>query len=127
MIGGVSRDYANVTDRRSAPGLRRFGQSITSDPSGSPVGANAMRSILAFTLASILASALLLTMSDSAGAAAVRHSRPRQTIIGPGQHVVAPPSQDMNRPGVRVAPPGWSDEDTRRWLDDKSLPGLNAG
>jgi hypothetical protein len=123
MIGGVSRDYANVTDRQSAPGLRRFGRSITSDPNGSPVGANAMRSILA----SILASALLLTMWDSAGAAAMRHSRPRQTIIGPGQHVATPPSQDINRPGVRVAPPGWSDEDTRRWLDDKSLPGLNAG
>jgi hypothetical protein len=82
-----------------------------------------MRSILA----SIFASALLLTMWNSASAAAAHHSRPRQAVIGPGQHVAAPPSQDMNRAGVRVAPPGWSDEDTRRWLDDKSLPGLNAG
>jgi hypothetical protein len=80
-----------------------------------------------YILASIFASALLLTMWDSAGAAAAHHSRARQVIIGPGQRVGAPPSQDINGSGVRVAPPGWSDEDTRRWLDDKSLPGLNAG
>jgi len=82
-----------------------------------------MRSILA----SILALGLLLTMWDSAGAAAAHHSRARQVIIGPGQHVIVPPGQGVTAPAVRVAPPGWSDEDTRRWLDDKSLPGLNAG
>jgi hypothetical protein len=76
---------------------------------------------------SILALGLLLMTCASADAAAAHHSRSRQVIIGPGQHVAVPPSQDMTGSGVRLAPPGWSDEDTRRWLDDKSQPGLNAG
>ena len=76
---------------------------------------------------SILALGLLLIICDSADAAAAHHSRPRQVIVRPGQQIIVPPGQGVTAPGARVAPPGWSDEDTRRWLDDKSLPGLNAG
>jgi hypothetical protein len=76
---------------------------------------------------SILALGLLLIMCASANAAAARHSRPRQVIVRPDQQVIVPPGQDVTAPGARVAPPGWSGEDTRRWLDEKSSPGLNAG
>jgi len=61
---------------------------------------------------SILALGLLITLCASADAATVRHAKPR--------HVILPPSQGVTAPGGRFAVPGWSDDATRRWLDDAS-------
>jgi hypothetical protein len=60
---------------------------------------------------SVLAVGLLIALSGSANAATV-HLRVRQ-------HVIVRPSQDLSAPG-RFAVPGWSDDATRRWLDNAS-------
>ena len=59
---------------------------------------------------SVLALSLLISLSASANAAGV-HLRTRQRVI-------VPPSQGLSAP--RFAVPGWSDEATRRWLDNAS-------
>jgi hypothetical protein len=61
---------------------------------------------------SVLALGLLITLCASANAATVHHSKPR--------HVIVRPSQGVTAPGARFAVPGWSDDATRRWLDDAS-------
>jgi hypothetical protein len=59
---------------------------------------------------SVLALGLLISLSASANAARI-HLRTRQPVI-------IPPSQGLSAP--RFAVPGWSDEATRRWLDNAS-------
>ncbi len=61
---------------------------------------------------SVLALGLLVILCASANAATVHHLRTRQ-------HVIVRPSQGVAVPG-RFAVPGWSDEATRRWLDNAS-------
>ena len=61
---------------------------------------------------SVLALGLLTTLCASASAATVHHSKPRHAIVRPSQGVTAP--------GARFAVPGWTDDATRRWLDDAS-------
>ena len=61
---------------------------------------------------SVLALGLLITLCASASAATVHHSKPRHAIVRPSQGVTAP--------GARFAVPGWTDDATRRWLDDAS-------
>jgi hypothetical protein len=68
---------------------------------------------------SVLALGLLITWCASAGAATVhrfnspeRHFRAQPRItVHPGQRVTTP---------LRFAVPGWSDEQTRSWLDNAS-------
>jgi hypothetical protein len=64
-----------------------------------------MRSVLAF--------GLLITLCASANAATMHrtlHPHPRQHVIVPGERM-APP---------RFAVPGWTNEETRSWLDNAS-------
>jgi hypothetical protein len=68
---------------------------------------------------SILALGLLIALSASANAATVHHSKPR--------HVIVRPSQGLTAPGARFAVPGWTDDATRRWLDNASSSWSNAG
>lgn len=61
---------------------------------------------------SVLAVSFLMLLCTSADAAKVRHSRAR--------HPAAERSSlDVNS-RARFAVPGWSDEATRRWLDNAS-------
>lgn len=69
---------------------------------GSWIGADAMRSVLAVSL---------IVLCTSADAAKVRHSRARPAAERP--------SPDVNS-RARFAVPGWSDDATRRWLDNAS-------
>ncbi len=62
---------------------------------------------------SVLALGLLITLCASASAATVHHSKPRHVIVRPSQGVTP-------APGARFAVPGWTDDATRRWLDDAS-------
>jgi hypothetical protein len=74
-----------------------------------------MRSILA----SIPALGLLIALGVSASAAPVHRPRARShTAISPSQGVTSPAAAPT--PGARFAVPGWSDESTRRWLDNAS-------
>jgi len=61
-------------------------------------------------------SALILGLSvilcASANAATAHHPRSRQTTVAASGTGVTPPA--------RFAVPGWSDEATRRWLDNAS-------
>ena len=62
-----------------------------------------------------LALSLLITLSVSVDAATVSGSKP--AYFRARQHVVVRPSQGTADPR-RFAVPGWTDEVTRRWLDD---------
>jgi hypothetical protein len=55
---------------------------------------------------------LLIALGVSANAAPVHHHRARH-------HVIIRPDQGVPATG-RFAVPGWSDEATRRWLDNAS-------
>jgi hypothetical protein len=66
---------------------------------------------------SVLALGLLVTLSASADAAAAHRSKPPAVHLRTPQHVIVRPSQDMTAP-ARFAVPGWTDEQTRRWLDN---------
>jgi hypothetical protein len=62
---------------------------------------------------SVLALGVLMTLYASASAATVHrpsHLRARQHVIVPSQGATTP----------RFAVPGWTDEGTRRWLDNAS-------
>ena len=61
---------------------------------------------------SILALGLLISLCASANAETVHRSKPRHVIVGPSQGVTAP--------AARFAVPGWTDDATRRWLDNAS-------
>ena len=68
---------------------------------------------------SVLALGLLIALSASANAATV-HLRTRQhAIASPSQNLSVPPSHN-NLSAPRFAIPGWSDDATRRWLDNAS-------
>jgi hypothetical protein len=66
------------------------------------------------TMRTVLALGLLIAWCASADAAAARRARVRP-------HLNVSPSEGATAPGApsagRFAVPGWSDEDTRRWLD----------
>jgi hypothetical protein len=68
-----------------------------------------MRSVLALSLS--IALGLSIALSVAASAAPAHHSK--------RQHVIVRPDQGVTAPG-RFAVPGWSDEATRRWLDNAS-------
>ena len=68
--------------------------------------------------ASVLALSLLAAVNASASAATAHRARARP-------HAAADPRAEMTAPGTqsgasRFAVPGWSDESTRRWLDNAS-------
>ena len=63
-------------------------------------GASAMRSVLVL--------GLLITLYASANAATVHRSKPPEGHLRPGQRVTVPKG---------YAVPGWTDEQTRYWLD----------
>jgi hypothetical protein len=70
---------------------------------------------------SVLALGLLLALSAAGNAATVHRSAPP---LRTGQHVFVPPTQ-LVAPGRGVATPGfavpgWSDEATRRWMDNNN-------
>ena len=68
---------------------------------------------------SILALGVLIALCASANAAAVHRSRTHaHTGVSPSQRVTTPTAAPT--PGARFAVPGWSDESTRRWLDNAS-------
>ena len=67
---------------------------------------------------SVLALGLLITLCASANAATVHRSKPGTVHLRPRQHFIVPPSPGATTP--RFAVPGWTDEQTRRWLDNAS-------
>jgi hypothetical protein len=60
---------------------------------------------------SLLASGLLIAMGATANAATIHLHIPHHVIVRPGPGLSAPD---------RFAVPGWTDEATRRWLDNAS-------
>jgi hypothetical protein len=64
-----------------------------------------MRSVLAF--------GLLITLCVSANAATVHRSKPPERHLRPAQRVTVPQG---------YAVPGWTDEQTRYWLDSATGP-----
>jgi hypothetical protein len=66
---------------------------------------------------SALALGLLFALSTPAGAASAHRTKPRTVYLRAPDHVIVRPSQDVTPP-ARFAVPGWTDEETRRWLDN---------
>jgi len=66
----------------------------------------------------VLALGLLVFLCAPADAATARHPRARQPSV------TRPPAEAA--PPARFAVPGWSDEATRRWLDNASA-GVGGG
>jgi hypothetical protein len=64
---------------------------------------------------SVLASGLLIGLFASADAAPQHHPRARQHIVIRPNQVIRP---DPGGATPRFAVPGWSDESTRRWMDN---------
>ena len=66
-------------------------------------------------LVTVLALTLSIAVCASANAATVHRQRARP-------HITVDPSRGVTAPAgaPRVAVPGWSDEDTRRWMDNAS-------
>jgi hypothetical protein len=62
---------------------------------------------------SILAFGLLIGLCASANAAKLHHGKPPEGHLHGGQPVTAPGS---------YAVPGWTEQETRRWLDDATGP-----
>jgi hypothetical protein len=62
---------------------------------------------------SILAAALLVVFSASADAATMHRFRAREHAQ---RHLTVRPGQPVTAP-ARFAVPGWTDEQTREWLD----------
>jgi hypothetical protein len=58
----------------------------------------------------VLTLGLLIVLCASANAATTHPARLRHIIIGPSENVPAP----------RLAVPGWTDEQTQRWLNSAS-------
>jgi hypothetical protein len=56
---------------------------------------------------SVLALGLLVTLCTSANAATVHRSRPPERHLRPLQRIIVPKG---------YAVPGWTDEETRKWL-----------
>ena len=66
---------------------------------------------------SVLALGLLVTLSASADAAAAHRSKPPTVHLRTPQNVIVRPSEGVTA-AARFAVPGWTDEETRRWLDN---------
>jgi hypothetical protein len=62
---------------------------------------------------SVLALGLLISLCASANAATVHRFKPPERHSRPGQRVIVPKG---------YAVPGWTDEQTRYWLDNASGP-----
>jgi hypothetical protein len=89
------------------------------------MGANAMRGALTH---STLVFGLLAMLCASADAATIHQPKRRSFVASPSQTSPSQTSLGQSvRPPVGVAVPGWSVDDTLRWLDNKSAPGRNAG
>jgi hypothetical protein len=73
---------------------------------------------------SVLALGLLIALCASANAATVHRSKARTVHLRTRQHVFVRPSQGVTAP--RFAVPGWTNEETRRWLDNASSSWVNA-
>jgi hypothetical protein len=69
---------------------------------------------------SVLALALSITLCASASAATAHRSKPPGRHLRPTQRVIVP-SQPVTVP-KGYAVPGWTDEETRYWLDSASGP-----
>jgi hypothetical protein len=76
-----------------------------------------MRSVLAFCWAFCLASGLMITLCAFADAATVNRSKPPGVQLRARHHVIVRPSQGVTAP-ARFAIPGWTDDQTRYWLDN---------
>jgi len=61
----------------------------------------------------VLALGLMITLSASANAAMVHRSKPPEGYLRPPQRVTVPKG---------YAVPGWTDEQTRYWLDNATGP-----
>ncbi|MBR0797581.1 hypothetical protein JQ615_19520 [Bradyrhizobium jicamae] len=69
---------------------------------------------------SVLALGILIVLCVSANAATERHPRTRQPAARP-----RPPADTISTPSgatatPRFAVPGWSDEATRKWMDEST-------
>ena len=71
-------------------------------------------------LASSLFLSLLVALFTSVDAAPAHHSRSAQHMRAPRNVIVDPGSSATPTvtPPARFAVPGWTDEETRRWLDN---------
>jgi hypothetical protein len=67
---------------------------------------------------SFLALSALTILSASADAATLRHSRPVQHRAGPERAITAPDARKGYAPPKSYAVPGWTDEETQKWLND---------
>ncbi|QPF81615.1 hypothetical protein IC762_17460 [Bradyrhizobium genosp. L] len=67
-----------------------------------------------------LALGLLLALGASASAAPAHHLHARRPAAA------RPPAAADVTPKARFAVPGWSDEDTRKWLDNASIVGIGG-
>lgn len=64
----------------------------------------------------VLGLGLLITLCASADAATVHRSKPPTVHLRSRQNLVVRPSQGVTAP-AHFAVPGWTDEQTRYWLD----------
>ena len=74
---------------------------------------------------SVLVLGLLAILCASADAATVHYSRARRVFVAPRQDLTAP--EQRVGPPARIAPPGWTDEETLKWMERTSAPGRYAG
>jgi hypothetical protein len=65
----------------------------------------------------LLVMGVLIAIAAPAIAQTVEHARASMSHQRVRQHVIVRPDQGA-RPPARFAVPGWSDEQTRRWLDN---------
>jgi hypothetical protein len=79
------------------------------------LGVDKMRSVPA----SVLALGMLIAFGVSANAAPIHRPRARpHATVSPNQVGATAPTDPA--PGMRFAVPGWSNDDTQRWLDKAS-------
>jgi hypothetical protein len=72
----------------------------------------------------VLALGLLIFLCASANAATVHRSKPGAAHLRMRQPVIVRPNQNGTAP--RFAVPGWTDEQTKQWLDNASSSWVNA-
>lgn len=70
---------------------------------------------------SVLALGLLVALCASTEAAAAHRSRPRTIHVPVRARLVVPLDRRVTPP-TRFAVPGWTDEETRYWLDQATGP-----
>jgi hypothetical protein len=68
---------------------------------------------------SVFALSLLILLCASANAATARRSKPQQGHFRTPPPVTVQPGQRVTAP-MRFAVPGWTDQQTREWLDNAS-------